>query len=647
MFGVPDYKYPNFLIIFKTMFNLLREKLKKESLVVVLLICISLLYFHFSLPKYLYQNYNAEITWDILSYYLYLPLIFLHNDLGIKDYSYIQHLFDQYHFSPTFYQASLTENGNGNYVMMYTMGLAILESPFFFIGHIWAKIGGYPQDGFSYPYQFSVSTGMMAYILGGVFILRKILLHFFTERVSAISLILLLLGTNYFREAVDYNLGPHAILFAIYSLLIYYTIKWHTEQRMKFALMMGLAIGFLTLSRPTEIICVLIPLLWNVYNKKTLLDKIRLIKTNWKQAIVLCCCVVLIGLPQMIYWKTLTGSWIYNSYWNQQSFDIHESHLMNILFSFRKGWFVYTPMIVFAFVGFFLLHKNKLKESQFAVYAFIVLNIFLISHVPVWWNAGSFGQRFMVQSYALLAIPLGAFVQFLTNKNVIVKFVFGTTFVLAIALNLFQTWQLVHWILPGDGITKAFYTRIFLKTSPLAAEDNALLEVQREFDPNQKFDNTDGSYKGRTIGFFDFDSLNTGYIEPGQLDTAIHRSGAHAFLCSPESAFTPVIIIPYSGITKNDHAWIRFTVWYYPVYDIKENGADVVIHFLHRDKPYQYVGYHLEDYPYELNKWNRLTVDYLTPSTFSDEDEMKAYVWFRGKQKLFIDDIHIQAFEKR
>ena len=151
--------------------NILGNKYK-ESRVVAIVICCCLLYFHFSLPKYTYSHYTDEITWDILSYYLYLPLTFLHNDLGIKDYSYIQHLFDQYHFSPTFYQAAQAENGN--YVMIYTSGLAILESPFFLIGHLWAKVAGYPTDGFSFPYQFCVSTGVMFYILCGIFIMRKI-----------------------------------------------------------------------------------------------------------------------------------------------------------------------------------------------------------------------------------------------------------------------------------------------------------------------------------------------------------------------------------------------------------------------------------------------------------------------------------------
>lgn len=617
----------------------------KESLVVVFLISICLIYFHFSLPRYMYNGFTREMDWDVLSYYLYLPLTFLHNDLGIKDYSYIEQLFNQYHFSPTFYQAAQAENGN--YVMIYTMGLAMLEFPFFLIGHLWATVGGYPTDGFSFPYQFCVSSGMMFYLLLGVFVLRKILLRFFSDRVTSITLILLLLGTNYFREAIDYNLGPHAILFTLYCFLIYYTIKWHEEQKFKSAIIIGFAVGFLTLSRPTEIICVFIPLLWGIYNKESLKIKLSLIKNNWRQVVALLICVVLVGLPQMIYWYKLTGSFIYNSYWNQQSFDITESHLMKILFSFRKGWFIYSPLIVFAFLGFFFLWKEKLCQSKLAIFVFIGINIFLISHVPIWWNAGSFGQRFMVQSYALLSIPLGASIHFFLERKRLIKLLFGFIWIALLSLNLFQTWQFVHWILPGDGITKEFYFKTFFRTENLTDNENSLLELQRSFDPSQKFEDPEGQYKGRTIGYFDMDNINSNFIEPYYLDTAFSHSGKFSFRSSPESTFSPTLQIPYSSITKKDHAWIRFTVWFYPVFDIKETGADIVIHFTHREKTYQYVGYHLADSKYELNKWNKFTVDYLTPSSFSDADEMSAYVWFYGQKHLYIDDIHIEAFEKK
>ncbi len=366
---------------------------------------------------------------------------------------------------------------NGNWVIVYTMGMAMLYLPFFLIGHLWAIAGGYPTDGYSFPYQFCVSTGMMIYIVLGIIIFRKLLLRYFSDKVTAVVLFLFCLGTNYFREATDYNMGPHATLFMFYCLLIYYTIKWHQIPKVKYAVVIGVSLGFISLIRPSEVICILIPLFWNVNNKQALMDKITMVKQYWKHLLVLFFACFIVGIPQMMYWKTVAGSWFFNSYWNHPSFTI-ESHVMNIFFSFRKGWFLYTPMIAFAFIGFYFLYKYKLFKSTPVVVSFIILNIFIISHNPVWWNAGSLGQRFMVQSYVILAFPFGAFIQYVYEKKLMFKLFISTIFGLFVLLNIFQTWQLTNWIIPGDGITEEYYKRMFLKTKTTPEDERWLLHSE-------------------------------------------------------------------------------------------------------------------------------------------------------------------------
>src|SRR5205823_4447517 len=108
-----------------------------------------------------------------------------------------------------------------------------------------------------------------------------------------------------------------------------------------------------------------------VYNKESFKNKINLIKQNRKHVFVLIAGCILVGIPQIIYWKIVTGHWIFNSYWNQDSFDISESYLRKILFSFRKGWFIYTPMTVFAFIGIYFSIKNKIIKSNLAIISFI------------------------------------------------------------------------------------------------------------------------------------------------------------------------------------------------------------------------------------------------------------------------------------
>lgn len=615
------------------------------SFTTTLIVCGIILFFHFTLPRFQYSHYSTETAWDILSYYLYLPLTFIQHDIGIKDYNYIDTIFEHFHFSTAFYQAGKADNGN--WVIVYTMGMAILYMPFFFIGHLWATLGGYPTDGFSYPYQFCVSTGMMVYILIGIFILRKILLSFFTDQVTSFVQISLLLGTNYFREATDYNMGPHAVLFAFYCLLIYNTIKWHKEPKKKYAIIIGIAIGFLTLIRPTEIICILIPTLWNIYDKESFFKKIAILKTNYIHLFLLILSVLLVGLPQMIYWKHQTGSFLYNSYRDCNSFDITTSYFTNVFFSFRKGWLIYTPIIIFSFFGFFALKNEVLKKSRIAIVCFVVFNVFILTHVPIWWNAGSFGQRFMVQSYAVLAIPMGAFFQYIAGRKMFLKVFVGMLCCLMILLNQFQTWQFVRWILPGDGMTWAYYKASFLKTSYLSKEDQSLLQLQRTYDPNEKFNDANHEYKHHTIGYFNLDDINTGEFNTSFLDTTFVKSGHYSYKLGPQSEFSPGLSMPFSQITKKDHAWIRYTLWYYPTSKMEETQTNIVLHVNHHDKPYGYRAFQINSIPYKLNEWNKFTVDYLTPLIQDDDDDVHAYIWFVGQKELYIDDMQIEAFERK
>lgn len=57
-----------------------------------------------------------------------------------------------------------------------------------------------------------------------------------------------------------------------------------------------------------------------------------------------------------------------------------------------------------------------------------------------WWYGGSFSQRSVVQSYAILAFPLAAFFQSISNKKIL--FYFSLLFVAFCCwLNILMTYQ--------------------------------------------------------------------------------------------------------------------------------------------------------------------------------------------------------------
>lgn len=47
----------------------------------------------------------------------------------------------------------------------------------------------------------------------------------------------------------------------------------------------------------------------------------------------------------------------------------------------------------------------------------------------------------------------------------------------------------------------------------------------------------------------------------------------------------------------------------------------------------------------KLNEWNLVCSDYLTPEVPRKTNDLKVYIWHRGKDKLYIDDLKVEIFE--
>ena len=144
----------------------------------------------------------------------------------------------------------------------YTSGMAFFYSPAFFVGHTVAKFTSYPADGFSKPYQLAILLESFLIVFLGLFYLRKFSLQFFNETLTSILLVAIALGTNYFQIASANISSPHVYLFSVYAVILYYTVLWHKKPQLKYALIIGLLVSIMILSRPNELLFLIIPLFW-------------------------------------------------------------------------------------------------------------------------------------------------------------------------------------------------------------------------------------------------------------------------------------------------------------------------------------------------------------------------------------------------
>ncbi len=111
--------------------------------------------------------------------------------------------------------------------------------------------------------------------------------------------------------------------------------------------------------------------------------------------------------------------------------------------------------------------------------------------------------------------------------------------------------------------------------------------------------------------------------------------------------FSTGIAAKYKDITDKDHVWIRASVYIYPVIDIKENPSTLVVTFQHKGANYKYRTVNTEYLNLKLNEWNKISMDYMTPFPRSKNDNLNVYLWHRGKNEVFIDDLKVEVFERK
>lgn len=583
------------------------------------------------------------VAWDVFGYYLYLPLFFIRGDLGLSDPAWVHDLIARYQNTATFYQA--IPLGNGNMVLKYSMGMAVLYSPFFFIGHGIAILTGQPLDGLSPPYEWAMFAGSLTYTFTGLMLLRALLLRFFSDGIAAAVILLIALGTNYFATNAVTLAMSHVPLFTLYCALLLVTMDWHRAPTPGRSVALGALIGLMGLARPSEVVAAVIPVLWGVNGWSSLRERVRtLIIDRWREVALASGTAIAVGLPQVVYWKTYTGRFLFYSYVNPgEGFDFLHPYLAEVLFSFRKGWYIYTPLMAVATLGFFPMARRR-RDIFVPLFVFFLLNLYVVSSWSNWWYAQSFGQRALVQSYPVMAVALGFALTALSHQAIWKQALAALLLASLFFLNHFQMWQMHRGILDGSRMTRAYFFKTFLRTS-VDREARKDLLIERSFTGVEHFEHPEDYIRGA--------EWNQGFEEPAPLGThavrGVAHDGAYSFALDQNQRFSPALSIPFHELTPTDHAWLRVSAWVYLLTDVREARPVLVATFDHRGGAYKARSVDLAQLPEPLRPatWNEITLDYLTPEARRPTDTLRVYAWLRGSGQMYVDDVRVTSYVPR
>lgn len=226
-------------------------------------------------PKWKLDRTEATISWDVSGYYYYLPAFLIYHD--VKEQKWHEGILRRYDPAPG---DQAFRHPGGNMVMKYSAGLALQFLPFFLIADNITPFTSYAADGFSRPYQLAISVGSLLVACLGLWFLRLALLKFFRDGTVAIVLIIITFATNYLDYASINHAMTHNYLFTWYAALILLCIRYWKSPSWKLAMSIGLVAGLMALTRPTEAIAILLPLLWGVGGESDMQARVQFFRRH-------------------------------------------------------------------------------------------------------------------------------------------------------------------------------------------------------------------------------------------------------------------------------------------------------------------------------------------------------------------------------
>ncbi len=562
-------------------------------------------------------SHDKMIIADGAGYYVYLPAIFIYHDLT---FDFFNSVYPKYY--PSGYNPP-TKNFINEFdsvkVDKYFPGVAVLCLPFFLLAHVLALLFGLEPDGYSAIYQYTVGLAAIIYCWIGLIYIKKILNHLkFSAATITWTIVSIFIGTNLLYQTIYYPSASHVFLFFLISILAYHLLKLmdddtHNKTEMLCKSMFFLAL--IAITRPQDIIVLLLlPFLGSSIPKIYSILK-SAYQTKMVLAILFLCILIVLIVPTL--WYLQTGKFYLNPY-HGEHYYFNNPHFFSALFSFRKGWLLYTPMVAISLLGL-LKMDNKMKSIH--VFIFLCLIVFINS---CWWSwtygPTSYSQRAMVDFYFLQAILLAFFIESV-QKNFFFYFK-RVLLVLLFLLSILQTYQFKHGIIPSDNSSAELYFHNFFKVHTMAiypipkdiitnySEVKNDFENQKNKTPNQLIDTESFSGKYAT-----FTNENNPYSAGGQI--SIPRFMKHDGLSK----------IRASAMVKSNP---------------EKGSCSLVFDFNRSGKSVFWFAYQLKNFVIK-NEWTKVEFGMVLPdSVLPATDSLRYYFWDDKGGKAFIDDLKVE-----
>ena len=351
----------------------------------------------------------------------------------------------------------ITETGHlPNY---WSVGPAVMWAPFLVAAH--ATVLGLNRlgwqisaDGRSWPYLWAMAGASTLYVFTGLFLSFSLARRYAEERWAFLATLGIWLGTTLLIYIYVDPSWSHGQSVFCTSLFLWYWLRTRASRSNEQWVVLGLISGLMLDVRFDSIVFLIAPLedsLSSCYHAWRTRQTAPHLLPNVIYSSVLYAMSVVVGfLPTLITRQIIFGSPLRFGVYTSQPWNWTSPAFVGVLFSSNHGLLVFTPVLVLAIAGLFLLSRGPYPEAK--TYIAIALAFYcLISFFPWWDSTVGLGNRYFIALTPIFIVGLAyAFsraARFWTNARA-ATWRFGTILVLLVIWNLGLVYQWCTFMLP-------------------------------------------------------------------------------------------------------------------------------------------------------------------------------------------------------
>ena len=396
-----------------------------------------------------------SVASDGAGYYTYLPASIIYQDFTYGFYTQKENNISPF-YNPN---PNNTKYKDKCVLNKYYCGTSICLLPFFLLAIIISALAGTNINGYTDTFLMLVSIAPIIYYLLSTFLFTRIARFFkVSESVGFWLSLIFFFTTNLFHYVVQEPSMSHAYSFFAVTLFFYILTLFIKTTSTKNIVLLALSLGLIVLTRPPNILVILfIPFFFSTIKEFGLFFKEVFTKKIFSLilgVVVFMACAFI----QLFFYYLQTGDFVVESY-PGETFNFSKPEVFNILFSYKKGLFLYTPIIAMALL-FIMVGKSFWYKRIVFIVTMSVFTYFTASWW-CWYYGDSFSGRPFVDIYPLFIIALIVLYNQISTSWKKIMLVFCIPFLL---VNQIMAYQYSHLIMGGGNMDKSKYWDIFLET---------------------------------------------------------------------------------------------------------------------------------------------------------------------------------------